>query len=201
MGRTSMGPVASRGEYFPVGCVAGVPGRDGRGPLEPTPRVEPGRPGRPTAEVATPSPPEGKGALGSRAQAAGQGCSPRRRQGPGCPPDWSSAWFPGTTPYLPAEELPDQRGGHLLHEEVVHAAAHEPRRPQPGPSSRLRPVWPRCRGDGGVGASENSSPFPGREQWAEPPADCTRLPLVLAVSPVGDPGQESLQSQAPLPYT
>lgn len=39
--------------------------------------------------------------------------------------------------YLPAEELPDQGGGHLLHEEAVHAAgsAHEAAPPLPRPRS------------------------------------------------------------------
>lgn len=74
----------------------------------------------------------------------GNPCAPQRTAiGPICA---------GDATYLSAEELPDQGGGHLLHEEAVHAgSAHEARRAAPGPgrlASKAALPWRRVRGAG-----------------------------------------------------
>lgn len=73
-------------------------------------------------------------------QRAGEGLPPRRRRSCEGAPSLApkSEQLPravgGGATYLSAEELPDQGGGHLLHEEAVHAAAsaHEAAAAQPG---------------------------------------------------------------------
>lgn len=61
---------------------------------------------------------------------------------PGCPHpklEQPPKAVQGGATYLSAEELPDQRGGHLLHEEAVHAAGSAPEAAAPlGPGPWLR---------------------------------------------------------------
>lgn len=73
--------------------------------------------------------------------AAGRGPSPapkvQRLQGSPCAPQRTAIGpiCAGDATYLSAEELPDQGGGHLLHEEAVHARLcprGPPRSPRPG---------------------------------------------------------------------
>lgn len=107
-------------------------------------RSGPSRAGSGQGKVSLPLPPP------QEAEVAGKppGCPQVRATAPRCG---------GHATYLSAEELPHQGGGHLLHEEAVHAAcpAHEA---AAAPDPRAWPVRPRCRGD--VSSAPRLRPFP-----------------------------------------
>lgn len=119
-----------------------------------------GRPGKRRSRRASP----GQAAAGAALrEVRGLQSTPRLRPNPGA----AAPSGGGGATHLSAEELPHQGGGHLLHEEAVHAAvsAHEAaaaaaQNPRSVGASMAALPWRRCHR-----SRESSAPFPEHAGW------------------------------------